>query len=159
MFWVRSLSCLVRERYLLSHCFLIFCLALFFISYILEKLEDVDLILVSATDSVPNLRHIYYVICCPASPSAKCGHLWSFPCPSSKATKDSETENILYTGIQSTSYKYTIFSIAMLHCHKGSNKKWEKQRAMGATCACTGQTRTLTWAVGGGSYYSAFSSF
>lgn len=77
----------------------------------------------------------------------------------SKVTEDPETENILYTGIQSTSYKYTIVSNTMLHSHKGSNKEWEKQREMGATCACTGQPWTLTWAIVGGSFYSAFNSF
>lgn len=64
--------------------------------------------------------------------------LTKFSLQLSKVKKDPETENILYTGIQSTSYKYTIVSITMLHSHKDSNKEWENQRVMGATCACTG---------------------
>lgn len=52
-----------------------------------RKTRNVDLILASATDSVPSLRRIYYVLCCSASSSVKCRHLWSFPCTSVKQQK------------------------------------------------------------------------
>lgn len=80
----QKLILFIRERHLLSHCFLILCLALYSTAHILEKLEDVDLILASATDSVPDLRHVDYVLRCSASPSAKRRHLARFPYTSVK---------------------------------------------------------------------------